>query len=393
MTPASRSTATSSCSPAQVAERQPQLVGARAARVERAAGHVGDARLRGRGAQLHGVEPLGQREPGEEAAVGGGPAAAVREVALERALQRAPVRGVQLARGRQVALEVPGAAVLLEHPLAERAGALVRRLLRGGQLLDQLRRADRPAEPHAGEEHLGERAGLHDDVRRQRPQRRQRRPVERQLAVGDVLEDEHAVAAAGLHERLAAVERQRPARRVLELRDHVEELRPQPGGQPLLERVDDQAVGVHRDLVHVRLGARERQQRAQVGRRLDGDRVARVHERPAREREALHPAARHDQLGALRPPPLELLLAVEQVLAHAREALARRVLERDGRVVADHAGGDLVEHAGRERGRVREPAGHRQHAGRAAREDRGQLRAVAVARAACEEVSGRQHRS
>ena len=131
----------------------------------------------------------------------------------------------------------------------------------------------------------------------------------------------------------------------------------------------------------VRLEAGEGHQRAEVGGRLDHDRVAGIEQGEAGQRDALHAAAGDDQLVVLRPPALQVLLALEQVLADARDALARRVLERDARVVAEQPRHDLVEHLGRERGRAREPAAHRQHAGRGAGEDRGQLGGALVERA------------
>ena len=66
------------------------------------------------------------------------------------------------------------------------------------------------------------------------------------------------------------------------------------------------------------------------------------------------------------------------------DPLARRVLQRDGGVVAHEPRRDLVELVGRERRRVGEAAGHREHAGRAAGEDRGQLVAAAQPRPARE---------
>jgi hypothetical protein len=202
------------------------------------------------------------------------------------------------------------------------------------------------------------------------------------------------VAAAQLHERLAALERQRPARRVLVLGDDVEQLRPQPALELLRERVDDQPVLVHRDLVHVGLCAAKGHQRAEVGRALDGDRVARIEQGGADEREALHPAAGdHQRLGA---HALQRLLALGQVLAHARDPLHRRVLQRQPGLVAQHPRGDVAEHVGGERRRVREAARQRQHAVGHAREDRGQLLAAAQARAMREQpapVSARRHRS
>ena len=73
-------------------------------------------------------------------------------------------------------LEVARAPVLLDHPLPQRARALVGVLLGVGELGDEVGGTDGPAEPEAGREDLGERARLQDDVGPERPQRRQRVP-------------------------------------------------------------------------------------------------------------------------------------------------------------------------------------------------------------------------
>ena len=180
----------------QVAERQPQRRAAVVADVERRAGHVRDAGGERGGPQRHRVEPAGQREPGEEPAGRLRPRDARGHVPLQRGRERGPVRRVERPRGRQVALEAARAAVLLDEPLAQPAGALVGVLLRRDELGDHVGRPGRPAQPHAGEERLRERAGLEDETGRERPQARQRSAVEGQLAVGDVLDDQHAVAVA-----------------------------------------------------------------------------------------------------------------------------------------------------------------------------------------------------
>ena len=62
--------------------------------------------------------------------------------------------------------------------------------------------------------------------------------VEAELAVGDVLDDQEAVAACKLDQRAAPLGGQAHSRRVLVIRDRVEELRPQPAGKQALELVD-----------------------------------------------------------------------------------------------------------------------------------------------------------
>ena len=64
----------------------------------------------------------------------------------------------------------------------------------------------------------------------------------------------------------------------------------------LLEQVDPHAVGVHLDLDHVGLVARERRHRARIGRRLADHDVAGVDQRLRDEVDHLLAAGRHDDV-------------------------------------------------------------------------------------------------
>ena len=90
------------------------------------------------------------------------PAGIVRSSA---ASSRCALARVERARALELLVDPAAPRVLLEEPLAERAGALVGVLLRGHELRDDLRGPGRPAEPHAREERLRRRA---------RPARRRR---------------------------------------------------------------------------------------------------------------------------------------------------------------------------------------------------------------------------
>jgi len=76
-----------------------------------------------------------------------------------------------LARPLIFVLDI-ASAVTPVPPLAKPAGALIGRLLRGGELGDHVGRTRRPAEPHTGKEGLREGPHLQHDVRRKGPQRR-----------------------------------------------------------------------------------------------------------------------------------------------------------------------------------------------------------------------------
>ena len=190
------------------AERQPDVLAAAAVGVEERAGHDPDAGLGG---------AARQRRPRRRRA-----ASATRRSRPRRASSRRPsgivrssaassrshLRAVERTRALELLVDPAAAHVLLEQPLAERARALVGVLLRRDELRADLRRPDRPAEPHAREERLRRRPGLDDDVRREAPEARQRAAVEAELAVGDVLDDQEAVPPRELDERARAARRE-----------------------------------------------------------------------------------------------------------------------------------------------------------------------------------------
>ncbi len=214
------------------------------------------------------------------------PARPRRHEALERGEHALALAPVERARLRELLVDPAAAHVLLEEPLPERARALVGVLLRRDELRGHLGGSDRPAEPHAGKERLRRRPGLHDDVRREAPQARQRVAVEAELAVGDVLDDQEAVPPRELDEERAPLGREADAGRVLVVGDRVEELRAQPAGETPLELVDLQPVLVHRHGDDLGLEAAERHDRAEIRRAFDDDDVAAVEERLARRARA-----------------------------------------------------------------------------------------------------------
>ena len=147
---------------------------------------------------------------------------------LQRRRQRRPVRGVQRAGRREVALEAARRG-RTPRPAAARARP---RTGRCSAWRPPARRSARPARPPSRAARRGR-----SSWRTCPPAARRRARAttataatcrRRQLAVGDVLEDQHAVAPAELDQRAAALERQRPPGRVLVLRDRVEELGRRP---------------------------------------------------------------------------------------------------------------------------------------------------------------------
>jgi hypothetical protein len=162
-----------------------------------------------------------------------------------------------------------------------------------------------PAEPDTRQKSLGGRPRLHDHVRSERPQARQRFVAEGQLAVRNVLDHEEAVAARKLDERLAALGREGNAGGILVVGDRVEQLRPQAVRQTPLELVHLEPVLVHRYGHDLGLEPPEGHDRTEIRRPLDDHRVTTVEERLADQLERFDPPARDQQLVVGGPPVLD----------------------------------------------------------------------------------------
>ncbi len=104
------------------------------------------------------------------------------------------------------------------------------------------------------------------------------------------------MAPRELDERAASLHGEADTRRVLVIRDRVEQLRAQAAGEPPLQLVDLEPVLVHRDGDDLGLVPAERHDRAEVGRPLHDHQVAAVEERLRHELERLDRAARDQQL-------------------------------------------------------------------------------------------------
>ena len=120
--------------------------------------------------------------------------------------------------------------------------------------------------------------------------------AERDEAVGVVLEDPEAVLSRELDQPLPLGLGEGAAGRVVVVRDHVGELQG-TGGERLLERnhVDAVLLERHRDQLDAR--PPEQEERAVVGRLLDGDPVAGLEEIPEEKGRRLHrPVGHHDPI-------------------------------------------------------------------------------------------------
>ena len=309
------------------------------------------------------VSHAGDRQPGVETARRAGPRDALRHGALEGGEQPLALPPVEGPRLHQLLVDPAAPDVLLQHPLAERARALVGVLLAGNELRDDLRGPGCPAEPDTRQKSLGGRPCLHDHVRSERPQARQRFVAEGQLAVRNVLDDEEAVAARELDERLAALGREGNAGGILVVGDRVEQLRPQAVRQTPLELVHLEPVLVHRHGHDLGLEPPEGHDRAEIRRPLDDHRVTTVEERLADQLERFDPPARDQQLVVGGPPVLDGIETSGDGVERARQPLRRRVLECRRLAALGELGEQCRRPAAGERERVGEAAGERDQVG------------------------------
>ncbi len=170
--------------------------------------------------------------------------------------------------------------------------------------------ADRPAEAHARDQGLGERAQEDDaPVGVEALEGRQRLALEAQRPVGRVLDHEQVEAVRELQDPVASLERERDAHRVVEVGHEVEEPRARGALQDGLEivGVDPVLVRAHRGVGG--LAGIERDHGAEEGGVLGHHDVARVQDQLGGEVEAL--------LGALED---------EDLVEAARDAVGRHPL-------------------------------------------------------------------
>src|SRR5882724_1773558 len=278
---------------------------------------------------------------------------------LERCQHPLALAPVQRSRRHELLVDPTATNVLLEEPLSERARALGGVLLRRNELCRHVGRANRPTEPHAGEQRLRCRPCLQDDLGGKAPETRLSFAVEAELTVGDVLDDQEAVAARGVDQQLAPLAGEADSRRVLVIRDRVDELWAQPVREAPFQVVDLESVLVHWDGDDLSLEATEGHDRPQISRALDDHQVAAVEERLAHELERLDCAARDDQLVVCRAAALQRFEPAGDRVERTSEPPRGRVLKgvrltRRGELT-EQRGGALT----RKRQRVGEATGER----------------------------------
>ena len=168
-------------------------------------------------------------------------------------------------------------------------------------------RHQRPADPQPGGERLGERPEV-DDVAVHRAQRRVDAAGEAEQPVRVVLHHRDAVCGADLQDLGPALDGERDAGGVVEVRDRVEELRGDPlrgeRVQRLAQQFGDEAVLVHRDVDDARLvgGEAARARRRRTAPRRSRRRPGRSRMRVTRSRAICEPTVTTTSSGSARMP-------------------------------------------------------------------------------------------
>src|SRR5690606_32023861 len=129
--------------------------------------------------------------------------------------------GVELADRRYVRVEKSVLDRLVDDSLREARRMQVRRLLRLHELAMKPFRRNEKTDAKTWREHLRERSHVHDTVRVQRLQRRQRVAAIRERTVWIVLEHEQTVGCDA-RKRLPPLECNAPAGRILKIRETVQ---------------------------------------------------------------------------------------------------------------------------------------------------------------------------
>ncbi|CVA06870.1 Uncharacterised protein [Serratia marcescens] len=252
------------------------------------------------------------------------------------------VGGADLVDLRRQAIQ---AEVAFDDALRQRAGVQIRRLLDDRHFMQQERRQDRPAQPQARRQDLGEGRGINDVVGvAQHPLRHlmQRRVAlfgETQLAVRIVFDDQEVMFSGQFHQQFAARGAQGDAAGVAEVRHHVHAL-DALGFQQLGQLFHHHAVAVGRDRHDVGLRQLQRLQRRQVGRALHHEHVAGVDDGAHHQIQCLLRAGGDHHLFRTSG---DAALGAQRAnaLTQQRAALGQAILERAFRLFGDRLlGGD-----------------------------------------------------
>ena len=266
------------------------------------------------------------------------PGHALRHVFVQQGEHLVPLGAVQRDALLQVGVQRAAAHEFRRHVLVHDRRAEVQRLLADIDLVQQLHGSEDPAQPEARGENLGEAPQVERPLRRQGIDGRHRLAAVAQLPVRAVFYDQEILLPRHRHQLFALFQRHRLPARILEIRNHVAELRPRASGA---KDLDFGAVGL------------EGLQGAEVGRGGGENHVAGIDEHAGADVDTLLRGGR--DLHVLHRDAI----APRDHLPELRHALRRPVLERLGAIFLQHLRADAADVLNGEGRRVGIAAGER----------------------------------
>ena len=215
----------------------------------------------------------------------------LRQIATESRHHVVAMKPIGTLDVRRVSGEIARLAPLDDDPLGERRAAAVR--LELDHAGEKIRRSGDPTDPDTGRQQLRKRAEVqHVLVAVEGLQARLGSALEAHSPIRRVLDHIHAVSRRKLEQRFAPAARHGDARRVVEIRDVIDEFRdlppvPREPVQGCRELVGVQSFVVLSDLDEVGVEALKDRDGSEVGRRGHDDGVTFVEQQAADELDAL----------------------------------------------------------------------------------------------------------
>ena len=234
----------------------------------------------------------------------------------------------------QVLVVRAGSQVAGRDQLVESRRAEVGRLLGHDETVDDVVGSDHPAEAEARDESLGEGTEHDDPLGIHRIHRRKAFSRETDVLVRRILDDQQIVFLGHLHGVFALIEGHRLTRRVLEVRDRIEEFR-------LLARRTENVAGfvkaaVVTQAVRLPLIRPEGLERAQIGRKTADHHVARIDEHAGDQVEGLLRSRRDHNILDGNVKPFFAFVEFGYLLAERNDTVGGTVLEGGIALLVEH---------------------------------------------------------
>ena len=212
------------------------MIGSPTVVVESSAGNIGYLRLHGARKHAARIQALREGYPRVETTIGSRPRA-VRHVLRQGIQHGLATLSVHCTIDLNLAVPVITRQVAREKHLTEHT----RRQNSGLRSQHQLRangvRSKRPANTHTGREHLRNRTQVDNALGRPRTKCGKRIGIKTKQAVRVIFQNQHVFTHADFSDQGATLQRKRDARRIVEVRDRVEELNGATGGLQATDRL------------------------------------------------------------------------------------------------------------------------------------------------------------